>query len=239
MTRIHWKATARHDRPITREETWERGTRLVVLLDCARAMTSVDGGRSKLDHALAAALALVRVASARGDRVAVVGFSDRVDRVVRIRAGARGVSRAYAALFDLEARLVEPAYDLAAETVSSLESRRCIVVLLTSVADLAAAELLREALLTLRRHRVLLVNLEAPDLVRLALGVPRRPEEAFAKASALEILLANRRLGRRLRRRGVRVVAASADGLALATLEGYLGFTGRPSSAATPGRMVL
>ena len=74
------------------------------------------------------------------------------------------------ALFDLEARLVEPAYDLAAEHAGQAESRRSLVVILTSVTDLAAAELLREALLGLRRkHRPILVNLEDPELAALAL----------------------------------------------------------------------
>ena len=222
-TRIHWKASARHERLLSREDTWERGTRLVVLLDCARAMVSMDGSRSKLDHALAAALALVRVAVSRGDRVTVIGFSDRVERIVRVRSGRQAVARAYGGLYDVEARLTEPAYDVAVETVSSLEARRATVVLLTSVVDLAAAELLRTALVRLgRKHRPVLVNLEDPDLVRLALGVPTRPEEAFAKTSALEMLLANRRLGRRLRRAGIAVAVAAADQLAWTVLESYL-----------------
>jgi uncharacterized protein (DUF58 family) len=235
-TRIHWKATARRGRLITREDTWERGSRLVILLDCARAMASLEAGRSKLDHALAAALALARVAVSRGDRVTFVAFSDRVERLVRVRASAQGVARAYGALFDLPARLSEPAYDVAAETVSKVEPRRATVVLLTSVVDLAAAEVLREALLCLRRHRTLLVNLEDPDVVRLAAGSASSPAEAFAKVSALEILLANRRLGRRLQRAGTRVVSAPADRLAADTLEAYLGLfaaRGRVSTRAS------
>jgi uncharacterized protein (DUF58 family) len=235
-TRIHWKATARRGRLITREDTWERGSRLVILLDCARAMASLEAGRSKLDHALAAALALARVAVSRGDRVTFVAFSDRVERLVRVRASARGVARAYGTLFDLPARLSEPAYDLAAEAVSAVEPRRATVVLLTSVVDLAAAEVLREALLSLRRHRTLLVNLEDPEVVRLALGSPSTPAEAFAKVSALEILLANRRLGRRLQRAGTRVVSAPADRLAADTLEAYLSLfaaRGRVSARAS------
>jgi uncharacterized protein (DUF58 family) len=232
-TRIHWKASARHDRLLSREDTWERGTRLVVLLDCARAMVSMDGSRSKLDHALAAALALVRVAVSRGDRVTVIGFSDRVERIVRVRSGRQAVARAYGALFDVEARLTEPAYDVAVETVSSIEARRATVVLLTSVVDLAAAELLRTAVVRLgRRHRPVLVNLEDPDLVRLALGVPTRVEEAFAKTSALEMLLANRRLGRQLRRAGIAVAVAAADQLAWTVLESYL-------EASAPRRRTL
>ncbi len=75
--KIHWKATARHGRLVTREETWERGARLIILLDCARGMSGQDGERSKLDHALAASLALTRVAVSRGDRVTLAAFSDR------------------------------------------------------------------------------------------------------------------------------------------------------------------
>lgn len=221
--RIHWKATARQGRLVSREDAWERGGRLVILLDAARAMASLDGGRSKLDHALAAALALTRVALGRGDRVTIVAFSSRVERIVRLAPGPQAVSRAYGALFDLDARLVEPAYEVAAEKVSVVESRRSTVVMFTSVVDLGATELLREALLRLRRrHRPVLVNLEDPDVARLALGAPTSAAEAFAKVSSLAIVLSNRRLGSRLSRAGIRTVSTAADRLALETLEAYL-----------------
>ena len=244
LNRIHWKATARHGRPVSREDTWERGAHLLVLLDCARAMASMDGRRSKLDHALAAALALARVAAARGDRVTLVAFSDRRERVARVPAGSRGLAAAYAAFYDVEARLVEPAFDLAAQAALELEGRSATVVLFTSVVDLAAAELLREALLRLeRRHRPLLVNLEDPELTALAAGAPAAadpPETAFARVAALEIVLANRRLAKTLRHAGVRAVTTPSDRLALSTLEAYLamfrGRGGRPASGARSGR---
>lgn len=234
LGKVHWKATARHGRLIAREDTWERSARLVVLLDCARTMATVDGSQSKLDYAVAAALALTRVAASRGDLVTVVAVSDRVERSVRVRSGGRGVAAAYAALYDLDAKLVEPAYDLAAEAVFAIEPRRATTVLLTSVVDLAAAELLRSALVRLgRRHRTLLVNLEDPELARLATAAPATAPEAFAQVSALEIQLANRRLGRQLRRGGIRVVTTSADRLALATLEGYLAFYRGPAASSS------
>jgi uncharacterized protein (DUF58 family) len=221
--RIHWKATARHGRLMAREETWERSARLLILLDSGRAMASMDGRRSKLDAALAAALALTRFASARGDRVAVAAFSDRLERIVRVRSGSRGVAQAYASLYDLEARLTESAFDVAAEIARDSEFRRARVLLLTSVVDLAGADLLREALRALRRqHRPLLVHLEDPDIERLALAEPADAVEAHAKISALQILLENRRLAARLRHFGIETVATSADRLALDTLNLYL-----------------
>ncbi len=227
--KIHWKATARHGRPISREDTWERGARLVVMLDCARGVSGRDGRRSKLAHALAAALALTRVAAARGDRVTLAAFSDRLERSVRIRGGHRSLQAAYSTFYDLEARLAEPAFDVAPEVAAGLEARRSTVVLFTSVVDLAAAEILRRAILRLeRRHRPILINLQDPELIGLAFGEPATPTDVFAKVAALEILLANRRLGVRLRRAGVRVVNTSADRLALQALEAYLAmFRGR------------
>jgi uncharacterized protein (DUF58 family) len=219
--RIHWKASARHRRLIAREETWERGQRVVVLLDCARAMASVQDERSKLDHSLAAALALARVAASRGDTITIAAFSDRVERVIKLEA--RALSRAYAALFDVEARLTEPAFGTLAEVVAAVERRRSTVVLFTSIVDLGAADVLRDALLALaRRHKVILVNLEDPDLARLAFGAPATVAEAYAKVSAMGIVLANRKLGQRLRRSGIRVVTTPADKLAWGALESYL-----------------
>ena len=224
--RIHWKATARHGKLISREHTWERGARLAILLDCGRAMAAPDGTRpsqSKLDAALAAALALARVAAARGDRVTVIAFSDRIERAVAVTSGRRALARAYEALYDLQPRLAEPAFDLAVEAAGTLGGRSGTAVLLTSVVDLAAAELLREAAVRLeRRFRVLLVNLEDPELARLAAAAPAGAREAFAQVAALGIALANRRLARRLRGAGVRVVTTPADRLALATLSAYL-----------------
>lgn len=221
--KIHWKATARHGRPVTREDTWERSARLIVLLDCGRAMASMDGRRSKLDYALAATLALTRVAAARGDQVTIVAFAGRVLRTVRVRSGGRGAWAAYEALYDVEAELAEPAYDLAAEAAFDVEPRSATAVLFTSVVDLAAAELLRESLLRLgRRHWALLLNLEDPELRALAADPPSTPAAAFAQVASLGVQLANRRLSRHLRRGGVRVVNTPADRLALEALEAYL-----------------
>ena len=235
--KIHWKATARHGELITREETWEQGASLVILLDAGRSMASVDDDRSKLDHALATSLALLRLALGRGDRVSLLAYSDRVERQVRVHPGREGPRRAYEELFDLEARFVEPAHDLAVESAFRLEPRRATTVLCTSVTDLGAVERLRTAVLALgRRYRSLLVNLEDPRVSELARGAPEDIPGAYAKTAAMEILLANRKLGRRLRRSGIFTVTTPADRLASETLQSYLEIVSRNRRGIAPGR---
>jgi len=135
--------------------------------------------------------------------------------------------------------MVEPAYDIAASEAARLEPRRANVVLFTSLVDLVSAEVLRVALLELSiRHRVLLVNLEDADLARLALGEPASTREVFAKVSALEILLANRRLAVKLRRAGIRILTTPADRLALDTLNAYLGMAMDLRRGSTRARLL-
>jgi uncharacterized protein (DUF58 family) len=223
---IHWRASARHGHLVVREEAIERSDRLVVLLDCGRAMASGAAGQTKLDHALAAALAVLRVAVGRGERVSLAAFSDRIECVARVRAYG-DVPHAYALLYDLEARRAEPSFDLAVEQAEALERRRSTVLLVTSAVDIGAVSMLREALRRLAsRHRTILVNLEDPELRRLRLEAPDDPAGAFAMAAALAIAAENQRLTRELRRVGTVVVSTSSDRLAADTLDAYLAAMG-------------
>jgi uncharacterized protein (DUF58 family) len=213
---------------------------LVILLDCGRSMASTDDDRSKLDHSLAAALALLRLANGRGDRVTVIAYSGRVERQIRVRPGMPGIRHAYTELFDLRARRVESDHLQAVEAASVLEPRRSVAVLCTSVTDLATCERLTDAIERLRRrHQTLLVNLEDPRVAARAASRPVVIEEAFAKISAMEIQLANRDLGRRLSGRGVTAVTTAADRLALETLDAYLGVMERSLRSRSAARPML
>ena len=72
---------------------------------------------AKLDHSLAASLALTRLAAGRGDKVTIVAFSDTIERTVRVRPGQKGLFGAYRQLYDLEPCARESLFDLAAEHV--------------------------------------------------------------------------------------------------------------------------
>ena len=220
---VHWRASARHQRLLTRETTHEAGARLIVMVDRSRAMLGFAGQLSKLDHSLAAALALARVAAGRGDRVTLLPFANRPDNPVRFGAHSRQWSTAFEQIYDLAASRVEPNYDLAANRALELDAHGATVVLMTSLADLSVSEVLRQAVGHLaRRHRVLVVNLEDADLRRLSEEKPGDIEDAFALTSALGIRIGNRNLARRMRRWGVDTVTSPADRLALDAVSSYL-----------------
>jgi uncharacterized protein (DUF58 family) len=220
---IHWKASARMNRPVTMETTWERHQQLVVMVDCGRAMASRAEGYSKLDHTLAAVLALSRVVVAQQDSALLVLFSHEIRRVLPVDRRTRSFAPIFEALFDEQPELTEPDYAAVAAWCARQVPRRSLALMCTSVLDLVAAEVLASSLAGLAgRHQPLLVNLQDPALIETARSEPDDLRGSYAKTTAMGMLAANRELETRLRGAGVDTVSLPASRLAVGAIQGYL-----------------
>lgn len=225
---IHWKQTARLNRPFVREHTWEQHQQIVIMVDCGRTMASLAHGYSKLDHALASILALMRVIVAQQDAATLVLFSKEILKVVRVDRRTRSFASVFDRVYQQSADLEEPNYADVAAWCARKIPRRSLVILATSVIDLLSADILGRALFGLAaRHRPLLVNLEDPELLSCYESIPSDVVGGYAKASAMSIVESNRSLGTRLRAQGVEVLTTPASLLTISVIQGYLDFKTR------------
>jgi uncharacterized protein (DUF58 family) len=221
--RIHWKATARRDQPVTTEVEAERGQQVMILLDCGRLMTAPAGNLSKLDHAVNAALLLGWLAQQQGDRVGLVTFTDQVDSFLAPRRSPAQVSRLSGALYGVRAQYVEPDFGEAFSQVARRVSRRSLVVVLTDVLDPGASrDLVAQALWLSGRHLVLVVAMEDPALIAARDAPVDRSARAYEWAAAEELLSARRQSFEALRRGGVLGLDVPAGKLSPALVERYL-----------------
>ncbi|MDP2308119.1 MAG: DUF58 domain-containing protein [Pseudomonadota bacterium] len=220
---VQWKATARRGKPVTAERTWEQRQRLAILLDIGRPMAGTDGVWTRFDHALAAAIALSRVASTWGDEVTIVLFSRTIRRVVRTGGRTRDFAAVFEALHREQADTLEPDWDALVRWCAVGLPRRTLAVVCTSVVDPGTADRLTGSLIALaRRHRPLLVNLADPAVAQNARAVPSDALGAFAKVTAMGIEEDIRALEVRLRGAGVATVTTPADRLTLGMLRGWM-----------------
>ena len=221
--RIHWKATAKRDQPVTTEVEAERGQQVMILLDCGRLMTAPAGHLTKLDHAVNAALLLGWLAQQQGDRVGLAAFTDQVDTYLAPFRSPAQVSRLTGALYGVRAQFVEPDFGEAFSLVARRVGRRSLVVVLTDVLDPdASRELVSQALWLSRRHLVLVVAMEDPALVAARDAPIDRSERAYQWAAAEELLTARRESFEALRRGGVLGLDVPAGSLSPALVERYL-----------------
>jgi uncharacterized protein (DUF58 family) len=192
LDEVHWKATAKRGRPITKIFQVERTQEVYVVIDASRlsARTAQDGGvfigkashgtkpgkrpsseqtieavgqtPSILERFITASLVLGLAAEQQGDLFGLVTFSDRVEKFIRARSGKAHYSACRDALYTLEPRIVTPDFDELCSFLRLRLRRRALLVFLTSLDDSLLAESFVRNIELLRGQHLVLVDMVQP-----------------------------------------------------------------------------
>jgi uncharacterized protein (DUF58 family) len=228
---IHWKATAKRGRPVTKIFQIERTQEIYVIIDASRlsAREVVDPANpaarvSTLERFINAALVLALAAERQGDLFGLLTFSDRVHDFVRARNGQAHYSLCRDALYTLHPQTVTPDYDELFSFIRTRLRRRALLVFLTALDDpLLAESFARNADLICRQH-LLLVNMVQPPGVQ-----PLFTGESVARVDDLYRQLGGHvqwhnllELGKNLKQRGVQFSLVSNEKLSADVVTQYL-----------------
>lgn len=168
LDEIHWKATARHAKPITKVFQVERTQELYIIIDSSRLSARPVDAESSLERAISAGLIVGAAAEKRGDLFGLAAFSDQVDAFVRARNGKAHYAACRDAIYQLHPKPVSPDFDEIATFLRLRLRRRAMVLFLTSLDDPVLAEnFARATQLLARRHLVLAGMLRPPAARRL------------------------------------------------------------------------
>ena len=231
---IDWRATARREHVVVRQWRPERDRRVLCVLDTGRtsagrvslASDPESGGEPRLDHAIDAALLLATLAIHAGDRVDLLAVDTQTHANVSV-SSKRSLPRLLDALAPLQPSLAETDFGRVVAEVLSLERKRALVVLFTTLDPGAIGEGLLPVLPNLvSRHTVLVAAVHDPALD--ALAARRGSVAALYTAAAAERGLAElRRVRMALTRFGCHVVDAPAETFASAVADKYLDLKAR------------
>lgn len=235
---IHWKATARRARPITKVYQLEKTQEIYVLLDASRlsgrpaARTLAEAGEAAdytrmetaFERYVTAALVLGLAAEQQGDHFGLLSFSDKIERFVRARNGRHHYQTCRDALYTLMPREVAPDFDEVAAFLRLRLRRRALLIFLTSLEDPLMAESFSRNLEMLCRQHLILVAMLRPPL-----AVPMFSATHLQTVDDLYQHLAGhlqwwklKELERALARRGVRLTLLDHEELSAGLVSQYL-----------------
>jgi len=221
--KIHWKASARLDRPIVQEFRPERNQNLILALDASRLMCSLSEGKTKLDHALESAVQLAHAAMAGGDQPGIFAFSNQVIFFIPPKRSPDQLKRILEKSVSLEPRFVEPRYEEAFLWLQFRLRRRSLIVIFTDLLDEVASENLLDAVALLRaRHLPLCVAIRESEWDRFLNQPPSTPYEVYERSVLQESLRQRRKALGVLLQKGSLVTDLSPSHLSLGILERYL-----------------
>jgi len=220
---IDWKATARHNKLVSRQFRAERNHQIVIALDTGRLMSETVAGIPKLDHAVTTALLLSYISLRAGDRVGWMTFDARVGLYVEPLAGLRN----FAVLSQRAGRIdyseAETNFTLGLTSLAQRLTRRTLIVVLTDFVDTVTAELMLENLDRLaRRHAVVFVALQNPVLAATAGGFPADGIDLNRSVVAGTLLRDREVVLRRLQLQGIEPIDAVPGEVTPRLINAYL-----------------
>ena len=206
LDEIHWKATARRGRPITKVFQVERTQEVYVIIDASRLSGRAAGDETTLERSIAASLIVGAAAEKRGDLFGQAAFSDSVDAFVRARNGKAHYAACRDAIYQLQPRAVSPDFDEIATFLRLRLRRRALLLFLTSLDDPVLAEnFARATKLLARRHLVLAGMLRPVAAHRLFEGDVESVEDVYRDLAGHISWKRLKELERSLARQGVRL----------------------------------
>ncbi|WCJ60853.1 DUF58 domain-containing protein [Fontisphaera persica] len=236
---VHWKATARRARPITKVYQIEKTQEIYVLLDASRlsgrpaartlqmgaaADTPTAHIETAFERYLTAALVLGLAAEQQGDHFGLLSFSDKIERFVRARNGRHHYQTCRDALYTLMPQEVAPDFDEVATFLRLRLRRRALLIFLTSLEDPLMAESFSRNLEMLCRQHLILVAMLRPPL-----ALPIFSSAEAQNVDDLYLHLAGhlqwwklQELERSLARRGVRLTLLDQEELSAGLVSQYL-----------------
>jgi len=158
LRQIDWKASSRFQKLISQEYQDARDQQVIVMLDSGRRMRTQDDELSHFDHSLNATLLLSHIALKQGDSVGVYSFGGE-DRFVPPFKGSKNVQYLLNKMYDLYPSNEASDYLAAAQSVSALNCKRSLVVMVCNLRDEDVDDLVIAVRLLQKKHLVLVANL--------------------------------------------------------------------------------
>lgn len=240
---IDWKATARHQRLMSKEYQDEADQEILFLLDCGQHMRHVRFGDetklqkkhddkrlddtinpkiSHLDMALNAMLLLAQAANRQADATGFISFGANINKTAPPKKGTQVISYLLNQSFDLKASMNAPDYMAVARQALSMQRRRSLLIMITNIRTDNSEEIMAALQLLTQKHRVILVNLYESDLKDYLAELPETADDALTYHSVKSYLDAQKRLNIRLgEETGAMVVGSTPQELPSKLLDSY------------------
>jgi uncharacterized protein (DUF58 family) len=220
---IHWKASARLDRPIVQEFQPEKNQIVMIAVDAGRLMGAVSEGKKKLDHALEASAQLAHAALAGGDQVGFLAFSDQILLFIPPKKTHGQLQVILEGTVSLRSTMVEPRYEEAFLWFRSQVRRRSLVVIFTDLMDELASDNLLDAVALLRpRHLPLCMAIRDSEWDDLMSRPPTNATDVYERSVLQETIRQRRKAIGKLQQKGAIAMDLPPSRLSSNAMEHYL-----------------
>ncbi|TLU67223.1 DUF58 domain-containing protein [Thalassotalea litorea] len=221
VRQIDWKSSSKLQKLIAREYQEEQNQHIIVMLDAGQQMNIETETGSHFDAALNALLMLSHTVLKQGDWFSMQSFNQQ-ERWLEAVKGEQNVSRVMNHFYDLYPDQSYGDYQQAVSDLLQKNSKRSLVLMVTTIDDQNAKALLPALKRLQRHHLVALVNIENQALAKAINRDITHISDADRYCSAIEIKNRYQAHLKRMTKEGIICVECSPERLLPHVINTYL-----------------
>jgi uncharacterized protein (DUF58 family) len=158
---IHWKASAKRGKPVTKVYQVERTQEVYCVLDTSRLSARLHGDAPVVERSINAALTLALAAQKQSDLFGMITFARGIDRFIRAAGGKSHFGVCRDALYATQSSTDSPDFGELTTFIRLRLRRRALLIILTDLADPVIAEEFVRDVSKIRRQHLVLVCIPA------------------------------------------------------------------------------
>ncbi len=233
---IHWKATARRGKPVTKIYQVERTQDVYVLIDAARLSARDAASFSDNEHStgstprtilekyITTALSVGMAAQRQGDNFGLAVFSDQMKKFIRAGNGKSHHMACRDALYTVEPDPVTPDFLECITFIGNKIRKRALLIMFTHLDDPAVAEDLFTHIDMLSRRHLVMVNMLNPADARplFSSNDVNCKADIYDRLSGHMVWTALREMEKNFQRLGVGFFIHKSNALTFNTISHYI-----------------
>lgn len=221
---MNWKATARRGQLMLNRYQDERSQDIYCAIDMGRTMKMPFHGRTLLDYAINAALALTKTVIATHDKAGVLAFAHQKSEFLPPAKDWRQFGKINEFLYKLETGFLESDFEYLYKFIRANIRRRSLVILFTNFDSENALKRNFRYIKDIARHHLLVVVFFEDSQAR-ELAETEAPDTAaiYERAVSFDKVHKSRLMARELRKAGIRTVLCPPEKLGVQVINEYLG----------------
>lgn len=221
---VNWKATARRGQLMVNRYQDERSQEIYCAIDMGRTMKMPFHGRTLLDYAINASLALSKTIIATHDKTGILAFAHQQSEFLPPAKDWRQFGKINEFLYKLQTGFLESDFEYLYKFIRAHIRRRSLIVLFTNFDSENALKRNFRYIKDIARHHLLLVVFFEDSQARELLETEASDMTTiYERAISFDKLNKSRLLARELRKAGIRTVLSPPEKLGIQVINEYLG----------------
>jgi len=220
---INWKATAKNNQLMVNQFQDERSQPVYSVIDCGRMMKMPFEGLSLLDYAINSALAFSNVALKKKDKVGMLSFSNKIDKLQKASSKLSQLNRIMEALYNVDTEFYDSDFSLLYSRVKKHLTHRSLLMLYTNFEHMSALQRQLPYLKAIaKQHLLVVIFFENTEMTKLTQITPKNVSESAHQTIAEEFVHNKLLMSKELQRHGIQTLLTPPKDLSINAINKYL-----------------